>query len=97
MKDWLAGQKLENIIAQLPKNILDLDVVEIYGNDIESIHVTKMSKTLSYGLMQLFKDQPCDAYFQVGVFPEFESAMNYAESLEAYLRYRRIARRLKAT
>jgi len=87
-------KKLDDLIAALPKDILNLEVVEIYGDDPSSIHVTSMSQSLSYGIMAMLRDQKTrdsyeHNYFQVGVFKDYDSAMAFANILEHFLHDRK--------
>lgn len=82
-----AMETLGDMIGKLPKEILDLEVVEVCGSDPDSIHITRMSTSLSYGLVATINGKPArDTYFQVGVFPDFDSATIFANDLERYLR-----------
>lgn len=82
-------KKLEDLLAILPKEILDLEVVEIAGSNPDSIHLTKMSTALSSGILAAlgFHPERNSEYFQIGVFNDFESALAFANDFEQYLRH----------
>ena len=83
-----ALRKMAAFIDLLPKEIRDMEVVEVCGEDPETIHVTSLAQSLNYGLCTALTDENDGGnnYFQVGVFPDYDKAMAFAGALQRLMR-----------